>query len=91
MHIIETPIADLLVVETTPFRDDRGIFSRIFCEKELDSVIGDRHIVQINCSQTNKVGAVRGMHYQHSLHAEMKMVRCFRGRVWDVAVHVRKG
>ena len=53
--------------------------------------MGDRRIVQINHSMTRSVGAVRGMHFQHPPHAEMKMVRCLKGRVWDVAVDLRHG
>jgi dTDP-4-dehydrorhamnose 3,5-epimerase len=45
--------------------------------------------VQINHSCTEAVGAVRGLHYQHAPHAEMKLVRCFKGKVWDVAVDLR--
>ena len=64
---------------------------RLYCEKELSSVIGDRRIVQINFSQTNAVGAVRGMHFQRSPFAEMKLIRCIKGCVWDVAVDLRTG
>lgn len=91
MKILPTPIDGLVVVEASPFADHRGAFCRLFCERELESVIGDRHFVQVNHSRTNAVGAVRGMHYQKAPHAEMKIVRCLRGRVWDVAVDLRAG
>jgi dTDP-4-dehydrorhamnose 3,5-epimerase len=91
MRLVETPISGLVIAETTPFRDARGAFARLFCDKELTSAIGGRHIVQINHSLTCSVGAVRGMHYQRPPHAEMKMVRCLKGRVWDVAVDLRHG
>lgn len=89
MIIHPTPIADLVVVESKAFKDDRGAFARLFCEQELSSVIGGRKIVQINHSCTAAVGAVRGMHFQHAPHAEMKLVRCLKGKVWDVAVDLR--
>ena len=91
MHIRSIGIAGALVVEGQPHTDHRGAFSRLFCERELAEVIGDRHVVQINHSRTHAVGAVRGMHFQHPPHAEMKMVRCVRGRVWDVLVDLRAG
>ena len=91
MHIRSTGIAGALVVEGQPHVDHRGAFSRLFCERELAEVIGDRHVVQINHSRTHAVGAVRGMHFQHPPHAEMKMVCCVRGRVWDVLVDLRAG
>ena len=91
MKISSTPLAEVAVVETTPRRDHRGVFARLFCIHELSSIIGQRRIVQINHSHTHLVGAVRGMHYQHPPHAEMKLVRCLKGRVWDVAVDLRAG
>ena len=91
MLVTKTPIAGLVIVESTPHRDDRGSFNRFFCDRELGSCIGDRRIVQINHSLTAEVGAVRGMHYQSPPYAEMKLVRCIRGRVLDVAVDLRQG
>lgn len=91
MNIVHTPIAGLKVVQSVPHRDDRGSFLRLFCANELESVLGHRQIQQINFSRTSQVGAVRGMHFQRPPHAEMKMVRCLRGRVWDVAVDLRTG
>jgi dTDP-4-dehydrorhamnose 3,5-epimerase len=91
MKIRSTPLANVAVVETTPQRDQRGVFARLFCAQELSSIIGQRRIVQINHSRTHLAGAVRGMHYQHPPHAEMKLVRCLNGRVWDVAVDLRAG
>lgn len=88
--ISETNIAGAWVVESGAFRDDRGAFSRLFCLHELDAVVGQRAIVQINHSRTHNIGAVRGLHYQNAPHAEMKIVRCLKGRVFDVAVDLRQ-
>ena len=89
MNIHPTPIADLVMAESKSFKDERGAFARLFCEQAFSSVLGGRKIVQINHSCTETLGAVRGMHYQHAPHAEMKLVRCLKGRVWDVAVDLR--
>lgn len=89
MKVRSTALHGVVVVETSPVADQRGAFARLFCERELATVFGDRHIVQINHSRTNAVGAVRGLHYQRPPHAEMKLVRCLKGRVWDVAVDLR--
>lgn len=89
MKVLDTPLAGLMVAESNPIHDPRGAFSRLFCARELQGVLGDRQIVQINHSRTTRVGAVRGMHFQYPPHAEMKMVRCLTGRVWDVAVDLR--
>ncbi len=69
--------------------DPRGSFARLYCEIELAPLIGGRKIVQINQSSTTNVGAIRGMHFQYPPHAEMKLVRCLKGRVWDVVVDLR--
>lgn len=91
MNILDTPVPGLKIVQSLPHRDARGAFIRLFCARELQPVLGDRRIAQINHSRTSHAGAVRGLHFQHPPHAEMKMVRCLRGRVWDVAVDLRAG
>jgi len=69
--------------------DQRGSFTRLYCEYELKAIIGQRRIVQINLSQTKSCGAVRGLHFQYPPHAEMKLIRCLKGRAWDVALDLR--
>lgn len=91
MIIHPTNIDGLVVAESQLFKDERGAFARLFCEQELSSVIGVRKIVQINHSCTSAVGTIRGLHFQHAPHAEMKLVMCLKGKVWDVAVDLRKG
>jgi dTDP-4-dehydrorhamnose 3,5-epimerase len=91
MNVLSTALRGVVVVETTPVADQRGAFARFFCERELGAIIKDRRIVQINHSLTSAVGAVRGLHYQRPPHAEMKLVRCLKGGVWDVAVDLRAG
>ncbi len=86
-----TAIEGLYVVDTPRHHDARGAFMRLFCEQTLEPVLRGRRIVQINHSYTVQAGAVRGMHFQHAPQAEMKLVRCLRGRVWDVAVDLRAG
>lgn len=91
MNVRPTLLAGVVVVDTNVVTDDRGAFVRCFCDLELASVLGARRIAQINHSRTRAVGAVRGLHYQLPPRAEMKLVRCLRGRVWDVAVDLRRG
>ncbi|ADR19071.1 dTDP-4-dehydrorhamnose 3,5-epimerase [Calditerrivibrio nitroreducens] len=89
LTIQQTYIEGLKIVETASYIDTRGAFTRLYCECELAEIIGSRRIVQINHSCTQQVGTVRGLHFQYPPHAEMKLVRCLRGRVWDVAVDLR--
>ncbi|MEO8064314.1 MAG: dTDP-4-dehydrorhamnose 3,5-epimerase family protein [Pseudomonadota bacterium] len=91
MKLTETTIRGVAIAETTSRGDHRGVFTRLYCERELEPAVGQRRIAQINRSVTRAAGAVRGMHYQNPPHAEMKLVRCLRGRVWDVAVDLRAG
>ena len=86
-----TAIEGVVVVTSFQRTDLRGAFSRLSCAIELAPIYGARGIVQINHSRTARVGAVRGLHYQHPPFAEMKLVRCVRGRLMDVALDLRKG
>lgn len=89
MQILDTPIADLKEIRTAAIRDHRGAFCRFFCAQELAPLLGRREIVQINFSRTEKAGSLRGMHFQNAPAAEMKLVRCLKGRAYDVAVDLR--
>ncbi len=90
LKITPTDIAGVSTVETVVLHDSRGAFMRLFCELKLAELLGDRRVVQINHSRTSLVGAIRGLHYQHVPYAEMKMVRCLKGKVWDVVVDLRR-
>lgn len=89
MKVGLTPLAGVWLVDTEPLCDHRGAFARWFCQAELSGLLGHRQILQVNHSRTVQPGAVRGLHFQHPPHAEMKLVRCVRGRVWDVVVDLR--
>lgn len=91
MKLVETTIAGVFEAVSEPRADHRGAFARLFCARELEAAHGGRPIVQINHSLTRKVGAIRGLHFQHPPKAEAKWVRCLRGRVFDVAVDLRRG
>ncbi|WP_209787566.1 dTDP-4-dehydrorhamnose 3,5-epimerase family protein [Ensifer adhaerens] len=89
--VIDLPLAGLKLVERQNLGDSRGFFSRMFCADELGAAGWLKPVAQINLTMTAKKGAVRGMHFQHPPHAEMKLVSCVRGAVLDVAVDLRAG
>lgn len=89
MNIIPTPLSGLYEIRQTPLSDARGCFTRLFCEQELEPIRAGLHFPQINLSETRGRGTLRGMHYQTPPAAEAKLIRCLRGRVFDVAVDVR--
>lgn len=91
MILHPTPLPGLVVIETPSVVDERGRFTRIFCEQALAPLRPDLHFTQANLSLTHGRGSVRGMHFQHPPMAEAKLVRCVRGRVFDVAVDLRAG
>jgi dTDP-4-dehydrorhamnose 3,5-epimerase len=90
MIVENTKIEGVKVIQSEPFRDERGFFNRIFCREELAVIRPDIVIAQMNHSATSLKGTVRGMHFQHPPHAEMKIVRCVKGCIFDVAVDLRK-
>ena len=86
-----TSLVGLTIVERKVDRDERGSFSRLFCAAELiESVEQPFPVAQINQSMTRRAGSVRGLHFQRHPHAEMKLVSCLRGAVFDVAVDLRR-
>lgn len=87
----ETPIAGLKLIERKPIGDERGFLERLFCQESFESLLSGRTIRQVNRTLTRKLGTVRGMHFQYPPHAEIKIVSCLKGKVWDVAVDLRKG
>ena len=89
--ITPAPIAGLSLIQRRPIGDERGYLERLFCRDELKAIIGEREIVQINHTLTARAGTLRGMHFQHPPHAEMKLVTCLRGEVFDVAADLRQG
>lgn len=89
--ITATAIPGVQVVERKPVGDDRGFLARLFCTSELAAAGWLRPIAQVNHTFTGVRGTVRGMHFQHPPHAEMKLVICIRGAIYDVAVDLRRG
>lgn len=84
-----TPLHGLTCIGRQKLTDERGFFSRVFCLDELAAMGWLGPVAQINQSHTTHRGTVRGMHYQRPPHAELKLVSCLQGEVWDVAVDLR--
>jgi dTDP-4-dehydrorhamnose 3,5-epimerase len=91
MNIRPTALGGLLVVEPAELKDERGSFSRLYCDEALAGAFPGPRIAQVNLSKTHRRGSIRGMHFQRPPMAEAKLVRCLRGRVFDVVVDVREG
>lgn len=92
MLIEETPLPGVVIITPRRFADARGFFVETWNRKTLAAaglVLPD--FVQDNLSWSAQAGTVRGLHYQSPPHAQGKLVRCARGRLFDVAVDVRTG
>ena len=70
--------------------DERGFFARQFCEIEFSKNGLNTKWVQVNNSMNEKVGTLRGLHFQRPPKSEVKLVRCIKGEIWDVVVDLRK-
>lgn len=89
MRFAETAIAGVVVVEAEPHIDARGAFARLHCPDEFAAAGHPFIPAQTSLSRNPRRGTLRGLHYQLAPHAEVKLVRCLRGAVFDVAVDLR--
>lgn len=90
MKLIETKIRDLFILEPRVFEDDRGYFFESYSKKTLETLIGkESNFVQDNESKSS-YGVIRGLHYQLAPFSQTKLIRVLEGRVYDVAVDLRK-
>jgi dTDP-4-dehydrorhamnose 3,5-epimerase len=87
----ELSIRGAHVVEPEPIRDARGFLARVFADDEFARAGFPGQVVQMNHTSTLVSGTVRGLHYQLPPHAEYKVIKCIRGRVYDVVVDLRAG
>lgn len=89
MEIIETPIKDLLILKPRVFEDARGFFCETYSEKIFKEAGINLDFCQDNLSRSS-YGVVRGLHYQLAPYSQTKLVSVIQGKVWDVAVDIRR-
>lgn len=87
---ILTPLAGVKLVQRKTIEDQRGFLSRFYCADEFREAGMDKPIAQMNHTLTRTKGCVRGMHFQNPPHAEIKLVSCLHGEIFDVAVDLRR-
>lgn len=85
----ETALQGAFLIEIKKIEDHRGFFGRAWCQQEFEQAGINSNIRQINTSLTHKKGTIRGMHYQIDPHQEGKLIRCTRGRIYDVMIDLR--
>lgn len=87
-----TVLAGLIRIAADPRVDPRGAFARFYCPEEFAAAgLGAFTPQQLNLSRNPALHTLRGLHYQDPPHAEDKLVRVVRGRIFDVAVDLRPG
>jgi dTDP-4-dehydrorhamnose 3,5-epimerase len=89
MRFAPTKIAGVVVVDIEPRSDARGAFARLHCPEAFVAAGHPFEPVQTSLSRNPQAFTLRGLHYQPAPHAEMKLVRTVRGRMFDVAVDLR--
>lgn len=87
----ETEVSGCHVIEVERLEDERGFFARTFCAEEFSRRGLNPCVAQSSVSYNAAAGVLRGLHYQAAPHEEAKLIRCTRGRVFDVAVDLRTG
>ena len=91
MKLRDTDMAGLRLIELESHSDERGSFTRVFCEDVLREAGVPMSAVQVSVSENRLRGTLRGLHFQAAPHAEVKVVRCSRGAIFDVVVDLRPG
>lgn len=89
MQFHHTPLVGARTVEIEKRGDVRGFFARVFCENDFTQAGLVPRFVQVNNSLSAQKGTLRGMHYQLPPRAEVKLVRCVRGALWDAILDLR--
>lgn len=91
MKIRQSQLSGCRVLEFTHTEDDRGYFTRTFCAEEFVRHGLNPRVAQCSVSYNHQSGTLRGLHYQTPPHTEAKLIRCTKGRIFDVAVDLRRG
>ncbi len=90
MKVIKTDIEDVLIIEPQVFGDHRGWFCETYSKVKFENNGINIDFVQDNSSFSAQKGTLRGLHFQLSPKAQIKLLRCTKGAIIDVAVDLRK-
>ena len=91
MRFTELEVSGVWTIELERISDERGFFARSWSPEEFAEHGLDASLAQCSVSFNEFRGTLRGLHYQAEPHAEVKLVRCTAGAIFDVAVDVREG
>lgn len=91
MIVAETGLPGAYTIDVEPIEDERGFFARVWCADELARHGLETAVSQSSIAFNHGPGTLRGMHWQVAPHAEVKLVRCTQGSIYDVIVDLRPG
>jgi dTDP-4-dehydrorhamnose 3,5-epimerase len=89
VRFTETSVRGVILVEPELKTDERGFFARTWCREEFAAQGLSVALDQCSLSYNRLAGTLRGLHWQAAPHGEVKLVRCGRGAIYDVAVDLR--
>src|SRR4030043_1403268 len=89
-HFKRLSIPEVILIEPEIFRDKRGFFMETYKYSDFARFGIKEYFIQDNYSRSAK-GVLRGLHYQKHPNAQGKLVQCLKGKIFDVAVDIRKG
>jgi dTDP-4-dehydrorhamnose 3,5-epimerase len=89
VRFTELAVKGAYLIEPERLGDERGFFARVFCAEEMRERGLEHRVAQCSISYNQRAGTLRGMHYQAAPYGEVKLVRCTRGRAFDVVVDLR--
>ena len=89
MEFIKTKLDGAFIIELEKSDDERGFFSNMWDKKKFQENYLNVDLTECNIAFTKKKGTIRGLHYQISPFEGAKLVRCTKGRIWDVTVDLR--
>ena len=90
MKFTKIKLEGAYIIEPEKISDERGFFARVWDSKILNEKNLSSKITQCNISFNNLKGTIRGLHFQKKPFEEEKIVRCTRGKIFDVIVDLRK-
>jgi dTDP-4-dehydrorhamnose 3,5-epimerase len=90
VQITDLALSGVKLVQLKVHGDGRGFFMESYRDEDWQPILGERGFIQDNQSLSLRAGTLRGLHYQVPPFAQAKLVQTLRGRIYDVAVDLRR-
>ncbi len=84
------PLLGAYLISSVPHTDQRGQFTRLFCQSQFSEWGLVDTLSQISLVTNTHRHQIRGLHYQQAPFSEVKLVRCLKGAIYDVILDLRE-